>query len=170
MRLAAFRKNARAMSIDTSSTSKVVARLAIVVLCEVALVFPAHAALGGPELSVFTDQAQISATLRTVYGAKYTIHELQAPSGTVVREYVAPTGVVFALAWQGPSMPDLRQLLGAHFDEYVAAVAARRTVRGPVSIQLPGLIVQSGGRMRAFAGKAYVPESLPDGVSADDVR
>ena len=67
-------------------------------------------------------------------------------------------------------MPDLRQLLWPHFDEYVAAVAARRTVRGPVSIQLPGLIVQSGGRMRAFAGKAYVPESLPQGVSADDVR
>ena len=158
------------MDIDANPAGKVVARLAVVALLSLAVMCPAHAALGSSEASVFADQAQTSATLRTVSGANYTMHELQAPSGTVVREYVAPTGTVFAVAWQGPSMPDLRQLLGAHFDEYVAAVAARRTVRGPVSIQLPGLIVQSGGRMRAFAGKAYVPDSLPQGVSADDVR
>jgi hypothetical protein len=134
-----------------------------------AAALPVQASLGGTAATVLADQTQIQSTLRTVYGDKYTMHELVAPSGTTVREYVAPTGVVFAIAWQGPAMPDLRQLLGAHFAQYVDAVAARR-VRGPVSIQLPGLVVQSGGRMRAFAGKAYVPESLPQGVSPHDVR
>jgi len=149
---------------------KIVARLALIVPCGLGLALPAHAALGGAEASVFADQSQINATLRTMPNARYTMHELQIPSGTVVREYVAPTGVVFGVAWQGPSMPDLRQVLGTHFDEYVAAVAARRNVRGPVSVQLPGLVVQSGGHMRGFVGKAYVPAALPQGVSADDVR
>jgi len=147
---------------------KIFARFALIIPCALAL--PAHAALGGTEASVFADQSQINATLRTMPNARYTMHELQIPSGTVVREYVAPTGVVFGVAWQGPSMPDLRQVLGTHFDEYVAAVAARRNVRGPVLVQLPGLVVQSGGHMRGFIGKAYVPEALPQGVSADDVR
>ncbi|HEY1459218.1 MAG TPA: DUF2844 domain-containing protein [Casimicrobiaceae bacterium] len=149
---------------------KIVARFALIIPCGLGAALPAHATLGGIEASVFADQSQISATLRTMPNARYTIHELRAPSGTVVREYVAPTGIVFAVAWQGPAMPDLRQVLGAHFDEYVAAVAASHNRRGPVSVQLPGLVVQSGGHMRGFIGKAYVPETLPPGVSLDDVR
>lgn len=149
---------------------KIVARLALIVPCGLGFTLPAHAALGGVEASVFADQSQINATLRTMPSARYTTHELQAPSGTVVREYVAPTGIVFAVAWQGPSMPDLRQVLGSHFDDYVAAVTANRNVRGPVLVQLPGLVVQSGGHMRGFVGKAYVPEALPPGVSVEDLR
>ncbi len=149
---------------------KLAARLAGVVVLLAAGTLPARATLGEIEASVFADQSQINATLRTLSNEKYTMHELRGPSGTTVREYVGSGGTVFAIAWDGPSMPDLRQLLGPQFDRYVAALAARRNVRGPVSIQLPGLVVQSGGRMRAFAGKAYVPESLPQGMSAGDVQ
>jgi uncharacterized protein DUF2844 len=161
---------ASAMIVETNSLRQFAARLAGIGLLMFTAAHPAHATLGGVEATVQVDQTQTGATLRTVYGAKYTMHELQAPSGTTVREYIAPTGMVFAVAWQGPSMPDLRQLLGAHFDPYVAGVAARRNVRGPVLMQLPGLVVQSGGRMRSFAGRAYVPDSLPQGVSADELR
>lgn len=131
---------------------------------------PARATLGEPEASVPADQSQIRATLRTVQGARYTVHELRAPSGTTVREYVSPAGLVFGVAWQGPSLPDLRQLLGRYFDRYVEAAAARPARRGPVLVQLPGLVVQSGGHMRAFAGKAYVPEALPQGVAPEEVQ
>ena len=144
-------------------------RLASIVTLGATAAMPAHAALGAAEASVFADQAQTNATLRTVTGAKFTMHELQVPSGTLMREYVAPGGVVFGVAWEGPTMPDLRQLLGTNFDAYVAAVAARRA-RGPVSVELPGLVVQSSGRQRAFVGRAYVPQSVPTGVSAEDVR
>jgi uncharacterized protein DUF2844 len=149
---------------------KIVARFALLVICTFGVRLPAHAALGETEASVFADQSQINATVRTMRNARYTMHELKTPSGTAVREYVAPTGMVFAVAWQGPSMPDLRQVLGAHFDEYVAAVAANRRKRGPVSVQLPDLVIQSGGHMRGFVGKAYVPDALPPGVSAEDVQ
>ena len=66
-------------------------------------------------------------------------------------------------------MPDLRQVLGSYFDRYVEA-AAQRKARGPVTIEQPGLVVQSSGHMRAFVGKAYIPEALPPGVSADSIQ
>jgi hypothetical protein len=130
----------------------------------------ALASLGGAESTVEVDRAHIGATHRLLADPRFTLHELQVPSGATVREYVSPTtGTVFGVAWQGPSMPDLRQLLGSHFDQYVSAMAARRS-RGPVVIQLPGLVVQSSGRMRAFTGRAYLPEALPPGVRAEDIR
>ena len=131
--------------------------------------FSAHAALGAVEASIQTDQQQMGATQRVLRPGPYTVHEMQAPSGTVVRQYVSPQGMVFGVAWQGPSMPDLRQLLGAYFERYVDAVAQRK-VRGPVVVEQPGLVVYSGGRMRAFAGRAYIPEALPEGVTADSVK
>lgn len=130
----------------------------------------AEAALGGTEATVRADQAQMSMTLRTMPAARFTVHELRAPSGATVREYVSPTGMVFGVAWQGPSMPDLRQLLGVYFDQYVDAAAARRTRRAPVLVELPGLVVRSSGHMRAFAGSAYLPQGLPQGVTAQEIQ
>ena len=130
---------------------------------------PVQAALGESVASVETDRLQVGGTLRVLPSAAYTVHELQVPSGTVVREYVSPAGTVFGVAWQGPSMPDLRQVLGTYFDRYVAAASQRKT-RGPLAIEQPGLVVQSGGHMRAFVGRAYIPEALPPGVTADSIR
>jgi hypothetical protein len=98
------------------------------------------------------------------------MHELQTPAGTKVREYVSPAGVVFGVAWRGPSMPDLRQLLGDHFQSYVDAMAVRRTRRSPVFVKLPGLVVQSSGQMRAFVGKAYLSNALPQGVAPQEIQ
>lgn len=55
----------------------------------------------------------------------YTLHELQAPNGTVIWDYVSPAGPVYGVAWQGPALPDLRQVLGAYFDQYVQAMQKR---------------------------------------------
>ena len=130
---------------------------------------PVQAALGESVASVETDRLQASGTLRVLPSTAYTVHELHVPSGTVVREFVSPAGTVFGVAWQGPSMPDLRQVLGTYFDRYVEAASQRKT-RGPVTIEQPGLVVQSGGHMRAFVGKAYIPQALPPGVTADSIR
>jgi hypothetical protein len=158
------------MPIDTHGKRNIAARLAGIGLILLTPAFSARAALGGSEATVQADQVQIKATLGTLRSEKFTVHELQVPSGTTVREYVSPTGTVFGVAWEGPSMPDLRQLLGAYFDMYVAATAARRTRGSPVLIELPGLVVQSSGHMRAFAGKAYIPAGLPQGVAAEAIR
>ncbi|HXX83598.1 MAG TPA: DUF2844 domain-containing protein [Casimicrobiaceae bacterium] len=134
-----------------------------------AATFPAHAALGAAEASIQADQQQMGATQRVLRPGPYTVHEMQAPSGTVVRQYVSPQGMVYGVAWQGPAMPDLRQLLGAYFQPYIDAVAQRKA-RGPVVVEQPGLVVHSSGHMRAFAGRAYIPEALPEGVTADSVK
>jgi hypothetical protein len=111
---------------------------------------------------------------RTTNAAQsYTVHEIQAASGTVVREYLSPEGKVFAIAWRGPWLPDLRQLLGGYFEQYRAAVQSPRGVRmarKPIMIDQPGLVVQIGGQIRAFAGRAYVPGMLPPGVRAEDIQ
>jgi len=157
------------MNLDRPQPLRSIIRLGGVALFAGIASVPAQAALGGSVASVETDRLQIGGTQRVLPSGTYTVHELQAPSGTVVREYVAPDGVVFGVAWQGPSMPDLRQVLGGYFDRYVEA-ASKRKSRGPIAIELPGLVVHSSGHMRAFVGKAYIPEALPPGVAADSIR
>lgn len=129
----------------------------------------AEATLGATEASVQVDQSQMEATRRVTPSERLTVHELKT-AGATVREFVSPAGMVFGVAWQGRAMPDLRQLLGTYFDQYVAAAASRHTRRAPVLIELPGLVVHSSGHMRAFVGQAYLPQSLPAGVSAADVQ
>ncbi len=139
----------------------------------VMLVVPtlAFASLGDNENSIQADQAQMRASLRITRTPAYAVHELRAPTGQVIREYVSPSGTVFGVAWQGPSKPDLRQLLGTHFDEFLqAADQVERHGHGPLVIQLPDLVVVSAGHMRAFSGKGYLPHILPAGVRADDIQ
>ena len=157
------------MTIDIGRFSRPSAWFAGAVLVAASAAWPASASLGGTQASVETDRLQVGATLRVLPSAAYTVHELQTPSGTVVREFVSPAGIVFGVAWHGPSMPDLRQVLGTYFDRYVEASATRKA-RGPVAIEQPGLVVQSAGHPRAFVGRAYIPEALPQGVTADAIR
>jgi hypothetical protein len=133
----------------------------------------AWASLGGDASSVQADQIHLQGTRALKAASSYTVHEIQAASGTVVREYVSAEGKVFAIAWHGPWMPDMRQLLGNYFDQYVRAAQApsgTRRVRRPVMIDEPGLTVQISGHPRAFAGRAYVPEMLPSGVRPGDIQ
>ena len=145
-------------------------KLALALLALLTLPGMVFAALGGKADTVQQDQAGLNATLHSTDLQKFTVHELQLPSGSLAREYAAPDGTVFAVAWEGPTHPNLRQLLGESFDPYVAAAKAQHAGRGPLSIMQPGLVVQSGGHMRAFRGRAYLPQLLPAGVTPDDIR
>ena len=134
--------------------------------------FPALAALGGDVASVQADQAHMKAALQIQTGQAYTIHELHQTSGTVVKEFISPSGKVFAVSWSGPFIPDLHQLLGTYFDQFsqAAQTRVRRPGRAPLNIQQNGLVVQSGGHMRAFFGKAYLSDQLPQTVSPEMIR
>lgn len=130
----------------------------------------AFAALGEPETSVQTDVTVLRASIKVTEHASYRVHEVQLPSGTALREFVGPDGRVFAVAWSGPTMPNLRQTLGSYFDHYVAAAKASRSGRHHLEIQRSDLVVQAGGHMRAFSGRAYLPQSVPAGVALGDLR
>ncbi|MGF6290218.1 hypothetical protein OKW50_005356 [Paraburkholderia youngii] len=131
-----------------------------------ALPFAAHATLGQNASTVDADQARLHAVAHaaSAQGA-YSVHALTLPSGTQVREFVAANGIVFGVAWDGPTLPDLRAMLGASFDAYVAASATRRGV--PLAVSNSDLVVFSSGHLRAFTGYAYLPQAVPGGV---DVR
>jgi Protein of unknown function (DUF2844) len=139
------------------------------VLAVTALPFQARAALGEPESTAATDAQQLKGSIKSTSRSTYQVHEIELPSGTVLREYAAG-GTVFAVAWKGPAMPDLRQALGRYFDVYVGALKVKRAGRGQSSIQQGGLVVQSSGHMRAFSGRAYVLQAVPAGTSMDEVR
>jgi hypothetical protein len=85
-----------------------------------------------------------------------------------VREYVASNGMVFGVAWEGPTLPDLKTVLGASFDEYVAAGAKRRGT--PLAVSSSDLVVYSGGHLRAFSGHAYLPQAVPAGVDVGVIQ
>jgi hypothetical protein len=130
----------------------------------------AGAALGADEASVEADRLQMQGVLHTSSAPLYTIHEIQAPSGTTVREFISTAGVVFAVAWKGPFLPDLRQALGSYFEPYRMAVHSKGAARTHANVELPGLVVHSGGHQRAFSGRAYLPALVPPGVAVSDLR
>ena len=116
------------------------------------------AALGGK----FAETPATAATQPTGYVSRSFV----TASGVTVREYVANSGPVFGVAWQGQRPPDLRVLLGSYYDEYAAASAARKR---PVdlrhaSIEGPNVTVFLHGRMGYSAGRAYVSSLVPAGV------
>ena len=135
---------------------------------------PASADLGGDETTVLVISARMKGTLRSTSTKGYTVHEIKAQTGTVVKEYVSPAGKIFAVVWQGPFLPDLRQLLGSYFEQFSQSAqklkSKRPRVRGPLMIQEPGLVVQTGGHMRAYFGRAYVPELVPQGVPIEEIQ
>jgi hypothetical protein len=131
----------------------------------------ASATLGEPEVTVQTDVARAHASIKSSQDrASYRVHEIQLPSGTMMREFVAPNGKVFAVAWQGPSRPDLRQALGQYFDAYASAPRSKLTDRRHVQIQQGDLVLQAGGHMRALSGRAYLVSAIPSGVNVGDLH
>jgi len=131
---------------------------------------PAHAALGQDAASVEADRVQAHATTRTVAHAAFTVLELGTESKGIVREYLSPSGKVFAISWHGPAKPDLRLLLGAHFDTLAAAPRSRSSTHGHMSVTSGNLVFESMGRMRSFHGRAYLIDAIPPGASEHDVE
>ncbi|MEQ5841129.1 hypothetical protein BWP39_13285 [Paraburkholderia acidicola] len=151
---------------------------------------PAHAELGGAPTwpagtatsSAAASTSGTSSTSGTLAVRRlsanattaYTVNTTTLTGGTVVREYVGSNGSVFAIAWQGPQIPGLATLLGTYFPGYVQSLNETRATRGTgfgaASVQRSDLVVQSGGHMGAFAGRAWLPPALPAGVSANDIQ
>ena len=130
----------------------------------------ALAALGADAASVEADRLHMHAEVRTSQASLYTVHEMLTAQGTTVREYVSSGGTVFAVAWQGPFMPDLRTLFGIHYEHYLRAPRQPGSSRSSAHIMDEDLVVHSHGHARSFAGVAFVTSLLPSGVSLDELR
>jgi hypothetical protein len=99
---------------------------------------------------------------KTPAGADYIEVQLRLDTGTVVRVFRTADGLIFATSWAGPFLPDLRELLGKHFE----AVAARQDAPGPrnrLLVRQDDVVLVSDGRLGAFRGQAWLPAQLPAG-------
>ncbi len=130
------------------------------------------AALGETAESVEADQKALSA-LRHSESVRsgYTVHIIDSGS-TIVREYISPSGIVFAIAWNGLTHPDLTQLLGSYLGEYQEALRRTALKRGQRRLQVKtsSVIVEKWGHMRNLQGRAYIPELIPSGVNIDKIE
>jgi len=143
-----------------------------------ALPLSSWAVLGDTGASVLNDQTLMKGTLRSVDHHTYVVHEITAPSGTVVREFVSPQGAVFGVAWEGQFLPDLQQLLGPYYQQAQQAEQAAaqqagsqpRQRRAPIVIETSGLVLYETGHVRSFHGQAYLPQLVPQGVETGDIH
>jgi Protein of unknown function (DUF2844) len=102
----------------------------------------------------------------------YTAHEVTLATGTVVREFATTDGTVFAVVWRGPVLPDLKSQLGSYaaiFENEAAQARLNGKRGGPIAVNRDGLVMSSGGRMRAFFGHAYLPALVPANLNIQDV-
>ena len=140
----------------------------------IALPADVFASLGANITTVDADRQKMQgALLRIVRTDGYQLHEIRSAAGVNIREYADASGTVFAVAWDGPWMPDLDTVLGTHFARYQQLLRQHqlsKKARGNVLIDEPDLYVQMSGRMRAFTGRAIVPSLMPSGVQREAIR
>lgn len=103
--------------------------------------------------------------------AVYTVSQSTLDSGTIVREYTDAAGKVFAVSWTGPTLPDLRTLLGSKFTALTDATG-RRTQAGHSQLALnqSDVVIVSNGHMRSFAGHAFIPSAVPAGFDTTTIE
>ena len=130
----------------------------------------ASATLGEPESSLTAETQLNRASIKQSDYGSYRVHEMQLPSGTVLREYAGPDGKIFAVTWNGPFIPNLKQTLGSYFAEFSAEAPAAHGNRKHLEVRQADLVVESGGHMRAHHGRAYLPQAIPSGVSVGDLQ
>ena len=131
---------------------------------------PARAALGDDVAVVAADQVRLQASLQVTRKSNYAIHELALPTGTKVRHFVGDSGKVFAVSWSGGWRPNLRDIMGDHYDKFIAATRGKRVARGVARIELPGMVVVMGGHQRAFYGHVYLTDLLPAGFLPEEIH
>jgi hypothetical protein len=125
----------------------------------------AEAGLGERPDSIVRDQKIVGArTHGVVRTAQYDLHELTAPTGGVLREYVSHEGTVFAISYHGPTMPDLKAVLGSSHSRYVAAVHANHRNHHVINVVDSGVRLHIRKLARGFDVEATSPTLTPVGV------
>ncbi len=132
--------------------------------------YPAFAGLGQPENAVDWDTHALEGTHQVRVQNQVRVHEITT-DGQSVREYVSPSGVVFAISWHGIGEPNLDQIFGDYAAEYHQANIRTATPQGrmPKKIQSENLVVLKFGQMGNVFGKAYCPKLLPQGFNIKDI-
>ncbi|SMG12360.1 DUF2844 domain-containing protein [Paraburkholderia susongensis] len=147
--------------------SAVASTIALIVCCASA---GARAELGG---AMPNEASSGPSAPRTILNGALRVRTLTDAGNTTINEYATSTGQIVAYTWQGPTMPDLHALLGQYAGSYQTGAAAAGSASGNLHasrIARPDVIVESGGPMRGYVGRAWLPAALPAGVTANDLQ
>ena len=124
------------------------------------------AELGGTTASILAEQKQFNSQLTSTQQNGYSLYTQTLTSGTIFQEYVSPSGIVFAISWSGPTLPNIQAILGGYYGNYLsAAQQSRRSVYSSSD----SLIIQSTGMMGAFQGFAFLPKQAPAGFTVNSL-
>ena len=148
-------------------------RLMIMVFALAASADPARAVLGAPVASVQEDQLRLAGTRTQSVHAYHQVHEIVMADGSRIREFVSPSGMVFAVSWSTRFKPDLQALLGTYHAQYDAAAREalqRPGIRRQLSLQRSDFVLETNAHLNHFTGRAWVPSLTPGGMTADAMR
>lgn len=101
----------------------------------------------------------------------YTIQESDV-NGTAVKEFILPSGIVFAITWRGIKHPDLSSVLGTYNTEFekLKSQKVKALGRAPIHVQSSKVSVKMSGHMRDVHGEVYDPTLLPADFSIQDLK
>lgn len=145
-----------------------IAVLAMALLCAHGA---ARATLGEPSTAAAASRARIAAAGSLPGGVR--IVESRSADGGVLREFVAPSGVVFEVRWSTRLKPRLENLLGRYHAAYAGAAAQARQrpgVQRQATLRADDLVVETRAHLNNHSGRAWVPSLVPAGFDASAVR
>jgi hypothetical protein len=129
------------------------------------------AALGAKPAKLGPRVAASTSNAGSTGQAAYTETKKVLDSGTTVHEYLDAGGNVFAVSWSGPFLPNLKEILGEHFDVMTAQQRNQRAGgRSPLHIRQSDVVIDSEGHMGAFQGRAWLPAQLPAGFDPQAIK
>lgn len=126
------------------------------------------AALGNSRDMIGSTNVSAAGKVITYFSGKsYSVHSYTDRTGVNIKEFSRADGMIFAVSWYGPSLPDMRDLLGSYFNEYTQYLSAQKS-RKYVAANLVHLVFKSTGGARFFAGHAYAPFLIPGDFESKD--
>jgi len=124
------------------------------------------AELGGTTASILAEQKQFNSQLTSSQQNGYSLYTQTLTSGTIVQEYIAPSGIIFAISWSGPSLPNIQAIFGNYYANYLSAAEKSRR---SIYTSSESLVIQSTGMMGAFQGFAFLPKLAPTGFTVNNL-
>lgn len=125
-----------------------------------------RAELGGTTASILAEQKQFNSQLTSTQQNGYSLYIQTLTSGTSFQEYVSPSGIVFAISWNGPTLPNIHAIFGNYYGNYLSA---SQQSRRSIYSSSDSLVIQSTGMMGAFQGFAFLPKEAPAGFTVNNL-
>jgi hypothetical protein len=131
------------------------------------------AKLGDDESAIKNDQTPLEIKeIKFEDKGKYKVYTLVNADVWTIKEFVSPSGKVFAVSWLGTAKPDLEKLVIDSYKEQLkiaCAPSARRPGHRIKSVLTDNLKVEDGGRPRNIEGRMYDTLLVPEGVSLNEI-